>query len=458
MSRHLSILAVDDDEEYRSLLQTVLSELGHEVQTAPDGIAAINTLQKENFDLVLLDIDMPRVGGVEVLKFIKQTGRDAQVLMISGTNDLVTAVECIKLGAYDYLTKPCSVPALNAAVNRAAERWQLMEENRALKAHLANTASSTAVIARSAAFKEVLTLALKVAPTGSNVLIHGPSGTGKEVVAGFIHKNSERSNQPFIAVNSASIPDALLESEFFGHEKGAFTDASAAKQGLVEIADGGTLFLDEIGDISPAIQPKLLRFIQTGEYRRVGGTKNLRSNVRLISATNKDLASEVTAGRFREDLLYRINVFTIEIPPLKDRKDDIPALVENFLRRRFGEAHTWTVSDDAMQVLMNYSWPGNVRELENAVERATIVSSSRTVDVRDLAVNVRQPASATATVQGIEARFPAVGSAATVQEIEKSHIHAVLLSVAWDKPLAAKILGFSLKTLYTKIQAFSLKP
>lgn len=324
----ISILVVDDEESFVKILQSMLLEEGYSVDTAHDGVAAINKLQIKSFDLALLDIRMPRVDGMEVLKFAKDHYLDTQVIMLSGTNDLRIAVECMQMGAYTYLTKPYAVEQLLGVISSAVERKHLMIENKILKSELARHASFGNIVGTSKPIMEVLQVAAKVAPTDSSVLIEGASGTGKELIASFLHQNSLRKDQPFVALNCASIPETLIESEIFGHERGAFTDAIATKQGLVEIANGGKLFLDEVAEISLIMQPKLLRFLQTGEYRRVGGNKVMKADVRVISATNKVLRNEVNANRFREDLLYRLNVITLHLPTLRERTEDIPSLVE----------------------------------------------------------------------------------------------------------------------------------
>jgi DNA-binding NtrC family response regulator len=301
---------------------------------------------------------------------------------------------------------------------------------------------------------EVLQIAAKVAPTDSSVLIQGASGTGKELIATFLHQNSLRKDSPFVALNCASIPETLIESELFGHERGAFTDAVATKQGLVEIANGGTMFLDEVAEISLIMQPKLLRFLQTGEYRRVGGNKNMKADVRVICATNKDLRNEVQAGKFREDLLYRINVITLRLPTLKERPEDIPALVEYFLRSRVRSKSVKTIDPKALDLLTRYDWPGNIRELENVIERAAILCSDNTIRVEDLALPLGgRPITEQRTkeVTGVQ-----IGSAVSMSDLEKAHIAGVLKLMGWNKNTAAKILGISLKTLYTKIQQYNL--
>jgi DNA-binding NtrC family response regulator len=451
----VSILAVDDEAALLQALKGLLEQVGYYVQTASDGIAAINLIQSLPFDLVLLDVKMPRVDGIEVLRFIKDHYLDTQVIMLTGVSDVRMAVECMQLGAFHYVTKPYSAEELLAIIDRAMERKQLIIQNKALKSELERHTFSSQIVSNSKVFLDLLNLASRVAPTDSTVLIQGASGTGKELIANFLHTNSLRADLPFMALNCSSIPETLIESELFGHEKGAFTDAIVTKQGLVEIANGGTLFLDEVAEISLMIQPKLLRFLQTGEYRRVGGNKNFKSDVRIISATNKDLRQEVGTGRFREDLLYRLNVITLSLPPLRDRKDDIPLLVDYFLKKRFPLREPKKMEDRAMEVLMKYDWPGNVRELENVVERAAILSLDEEIRVDDLAL----PIGTRATFDSIASGDPGavrIGSAARMVDIEKAHIAGVLKSVSWNKNVAAKILDISLKTLYTKIQQFDL--
>ena len=453
MKQIIKVLVVDDDESYREGLKSILEAEGYEVKTVVDGITAINIMQSSQFDLILLDIVMPIVSGMDVLKNIKNSFYECEVVMLTGENDIHTAVESIKLGAYDYLLKPCSGTEILNTISRAVERKRLLLQNKALKTELARVAASTQIVTQNPAMLEILNLAMKVAPTDATVLIQGESGTGKELIANYIHSNSLRKEQPFVVLNCASMQETLLESELFGHEKGAFTDASKEKQGLVEIANGGTLFLDEIGEISPVIQPKLLRFVQSGEYRRLGGTRTLQSDVRILSATNKNLIEEVKQGRFREDLLYRMNVFTLELPPLRNHKEDIPFLVDNFLKRRYGEINGWEVAEDALTALRQYEWPGNVRELENVIERATIVADERTIQSKDLAVLLR---SRVLKNEFAESGDIGIGKLIALREIEKAHISGVLNAVGWDKNLAAKILDINIKTLYIRIQTYGL--
>jgi DNA-binding NtrC family response regulator len=447
------ILVADDEADFRSMLHDILMGEGHTVTTAEDGSAAINALQEKSYDLALLDVRMPRVDGLEVFHFIKQNYIDTQVIILTAVNDVRMAVDCMKEGAFYFLTKPYSSDELISLVDRALEQKSLVIENKVMKNELTRLAQTSHLIGQSTEFLKVLELANKVAPTDSTVLVEGASGTGKELFANFLHKNSPRTEKPFVALNCASIPDTLIESELFGHEKGAFTDAQVMRQGLVEIANGGTLFLDEIGEISQVFQPKLLRFIQTGEYRRVGGNKTLKTDVRIISATNKNLLEEMKAGRFREDLLYRINVITVKIPSLHQRKDDIPMLIQSILERKNKTKVKKELHPDAMQFLMDYDWPGNIRELENVLERAMILCEDEIIRPKDLAL----PQHMTTGQSSNGNQNSKIGSAITIDELEKDHIVGVLANTKWNKNLSAKILGISLKTLYTKIQQYNLK-
>ncbi len=448
-----SVLIVDDEAAFRDMLSALLIPQGYIVTTAADGGEAINAVQSTPFDCVLLDVKMPRIDGLEVLAFIKAHYIDTQVVMLTGVDDVKIAVECMKLGAFHYLTKPYSAGELFAIIDRALERRHLLIENKVMKSELARMASSSQIIGQSSSFVQTLELASRVAPTDSTVLIEGASGTGKELFANFLYRNSPRSEKPFVALNCASIAETLIESELFGHEKGSFTDAYQMRQGLVEIANGGTLFLDEVGEISPVFQPKLLRFIQTGEFRRVGGNKTLKSDVRVISATNRHLEDEVKAGRFREDLLYRLNVITMRIPPLRERRDDIPVLAQNIIERKVKARRAVKLSEEALKALCEYDWPGNVRELENVLERAAILSADEMIRPKDLALPQHVVTVAAPLPDGSNGKL---GTTVSLREIERDHIDGVLRQTKWNKLVAAKILGISLKTLYTKIQQYNL--
>ncbi len=451
----ISILVVDDELPFLQVVQSLLESKGYLVQTATDGVAAINMLQQKTFDLVLLDIKLPRVDGVEVLRFARDHSFSTQVIMLTGVYDIKIAVECMQLGAFNYITKPYAAEELIANIERAVERKRLQVENKVLKTELARHTYSDNIIGESKPMLELLNIAAKVAPTDSSVLIQGASGTGKELIANFVHKNSTRQEKQFVALNCASIPENLIESELFGHERGAFTDAYTMKQGIVEIADGGTLFLDEIGEISLTLQPKILRFLQTGEYRRVGGNKNLRSDVRVISATNKSLTAEIALGRFREDLMYRINVITLTVPLLSERPEDIPLLVDYFLKNHVRPRGLKMIEPKALELLIKYDWPGNVRELENVIERASILCKDNLIKVEDIAL----PIGRRFKVSKDSSQTPGevqIGSAVSMHEIEQAHIAGILKVVDWNKNTAAQILGISLKTLYTKIQQYNL--
>jgi DNA-binding NtrC family response regulator len=450
--KEFNILVVDDEEAFQYMLSSLLTGAGYNADTAADGVAAINAIQTKLFDVVLLDVKMPKVDGIEVLKFIKANFPSIEVVMLTGVGDVKIAVECMKIGAYDYITKPTTTDDLLTTIERALERRQLVIDNVVLKGELSRLQGGFEMVGNSATFRKVLDVAARVAPTESTVLIQGASGTGKELVANFIYQNSLRKDEPFVTVNCASIPDTLIESELFGYEKGAFTDARTMKQGIVEIANKGTLFLDEVGDISTIIQPKILRFIQSGEFRRVGGNAILKADCRILSATNKNLGEEVKGGRFREDLLYRLNVITIELPPLRDRKEDIPILVASFLKTKMKTRVEKSISPKAMEILMEYDWPGNIRELENVIERAAILCRNDIIQPEDLSLP-----SATLSLPAMTGSDNPVGTAIPLKEIERFHIEGVLRSFRGNKTETAKVLGISLKTLYTKIQQYQIK-
>lgn len=443
------LLVVDDEKLFREVLTQKLIEHGYQTEAASNGVEAINKIQRQQFDVILLDIKMPRINGIEVLKHIKSNTLESEVIMLTTFTDVRTAVETIKLGAYDYITKPYDLPELLATIERALEHRQLKLDNIVMKSELDRRKPNKNVIGDSPSFKQILETVEKVAPTESNILIQGPTGSGKEVIANLIFQKSLRKDKPFVALDCASIPDSLLESEIFGHERGAFTDAMVLKHGLVEIANNGTLFLDEVGDISPSIQPKLLRFLQTGEFRRIGGTQVLNVNVRVIAATNKDLKQAVKEGTFREDLLFRLNVITLNLPSLSERKEDIPALVNYFLETKSRTREPKEVSDEAMRKLVEYYWPGNVRELENVIERAIILSSGNVIEPQDLVLDYGLQEEGEGAGGGELARM-------SLSDIEKIHIERVLKDCNYNKKNAAEVLGISLRTLYTKIYDYKI--
>ena len=459
MPKKYNLLIVDDEEPLRVILEGELSESDEfSVDTASDGGQAINRIQAKVYDVILLDIRMPRVSGIDVLKFVQEYSPTTQVIILTNYADVKTAIQTIKMGAYDFLAKPYDIDELFNTIHRAIERRQLFIDNKLMKSELTRKTGKSEIIGQSPAFLKLVENASRFAESDSFVLIEGASGTGKELIASLIHRRSPRSNRPFVAVNCASLPDSLLESELFGHEKGAFTNAYSTKQGLVEVANGGTLFLDEVGDISPTIQPKLLRFLETGEFRRVGGTNLLTVDVRVITATNKILREEVAEGRFREDLLYRLNVVSVQMPLLKERRDDIPILADYFLQQKAKSRTVKKLSPGALSMLMAYDWPGNVRELEHIVEGAVILSRDDTIDENDLSIHLHRsapvgadtPSACSLDTRGME--FPCL------EEMEKQHINLVVKKNDYSRAKTAEDLGISKKTLYLKIKRYGLLP
>ncbi len=444
MAELLSALVVDDEKNVSDLLKLQLDEVGFSVDVANDGAVGINKIQSRRYDVILLDLKMPRVNGLEVLKFARETQPDAQVLILTGYGDIKTAVDTIKMGAFDFIPKPYNFDELLVSVNNALRMRRLIVDNKVMRMQLGE--GKFQLVGKSAALQKVVDVALKVAPSDASVMITGPSGSGKELIAHLIHENSERAKKPFVALNCASIPDTLIESELFGHEKGAFTDAHSLKQGLAEIADGGTLFLDEVGDISFLVQPKLLRFIETGTFRRVGGNAEMEVNVRIVSATNKDLEREVEEGKFREDLLYRLNVVHLEVPPLSQRREDIPLLVDHFLTKKQRNRRATRISEDALSLLLEYDWPGNIRELENVIERAAILAGGDEITPEFIALTSK---SKSTDLRRIPTRL-------SLAELEKIHIENVLKANNYNRNRSAKALGISLKTLYLKIKGYEI--
>jgi len=448
MSKKHRVLVVDDEESITYLVKTELEDLPEfEVDTVLGGSDAINLIQSKVYDVVLLDVKMPRIGGVEVLRYIKDHAPTTEVIMLTNVVDVKTAIETTKLGAYDFISKPYEQAELIATVRRALEHKQLLIDK-----EVNQLGRPVELIGECQIFKDIVNKAIKLASSEAFVLIQGASGTGKELFARLVHQHSTRKDQPFIAVNCAAMPDQLLESELFGHEKGSFTSAIKTKQGLVEVADGGTLFLDEVGDISITTQPKLLRFLETGEFRRVGGTSTRMVDVRVVSATNKNLQEEVKASRFREDLLYRLNVVSLRLPNLNERKEDIPLLVENFLSRK---TKTKYLSPEAFQVLMSYDWPGNVRELEHVIEGAIALSHNDIVEPKDLWMNVAL-STAPSAASG-QSPLPTADKLIKIEELEKLYIERTLKHYRWNRVKTAATLGITPKTLYLKIKRYKIQ-
>lgn len=454
MSKNSKIIVCDDDETLSYLLKEQLIEEGFTVDNVYDGKFAMEAIKRKNYDILLLDLNMAEVPGEEVLKFAKEYNSSLQVIMLTAINDLKKAIECIKMGAYDYITKPYDLDELVVTINKAIEHKTLVLENSILKEKVNKKLPHT-IIGDSPQLQKIINLANKAAQSDSNILIEGETGTGKELFAEYIHKHSTRADKPFVVINCASLPDQLIESELFGHERGAFTDAKSTKQGLVEIANGGSLFLDEIGELSLSLQPKLLRFLENGEYRRIGGVTNLNSNVRVIGATNRNLLEEAENKTFRRDLLFRLNVITLTIPPLRDRRDDIPVLSKFFLESKSPIRSPKKLSPKAELALLNYNFPGNVRELEHTIERALIFSEGEFIDPDDLNL----PASATMknTQLLMSDDDMHIAEILSMDEMEKHHIAKVLKLNRWDRTQTANQLGISPKTLYTKIKKYEIK-
>jgi DNA-binding NtrC family response regulator len=457
MLQREKILIADDEVQLSTLLQSELEETEkYTVDLAGDGVEAINLIQNNIYDVILLDIKMPRVSGIEVLQFLQENAPDTQVIILSRFADVKTVVQTIKLGAYEFVGKPYDFDELLNVIERALARKKLFIKNKLMETELSKI-SGYDIIGQSPAFLQVLENAERIANSDTYALIQGASGTGKELIANLIHKKSPRINYPFVAVNCASIPDTLLESELFGYEKGSFTNAYTAKPGLVEVANGGTLFLDEVGDISTTIQPKLLRFLETGNFRRVGGTNELHVDVRVVSATNKDLHHETQKGNFREDLLYRLNVVTIQLPTLRERKEDIPLLVDFFISKKVKVKEPKVLSPEALQILINYDWPGNIRELEHVIEGAIILSPGRTISATDLRMNITRNA-VQSFVNDLPTNPPvSENMLLSIEDIERLHIDNTLKLMKGNRSKTAEILKISPKALYLKIKKYGIK-
>ncbi len=441
----VNLLVVDDEEPFRRLLKKELSRKGYSVEVACDGAEALHLLRDRNFDVVLLDVVMPGIDGISLMKRLKEDSSAPAIVVLTGKATVETAVEAMKNGAYDYLTKPYKLDELSIVVDRAYEYSRLSVKSRMLEQELVRKETPFDVIGKSKQLRDILALIEKVAPTDSPVFIQGESGTGKELIANAVWHYSTRKELPLIALNCAALSENLIESEIFGHEKGAFTSAYQMKHGLVEVADKGTLFLDEIGEMPIALQAKLLRFLDSGEFRRVGGNKALRVDVRVIAATNKDLQAMIKAGAFREDLYYRLNVINITIPPLRERRDDIDALARYFLQK-YAKKLAKQVKDftqEALELLSAYRWPGNVRELENVIERAVIVSDGTSIGAEDLSIS----------------SYAAVAEMAvnpSLEEMEKNYILRVLKEAGGNQSRASQLLGIDRKTLYLKLKKYGI--
>ncbi len=447
--KNSQILIADDDQTLCYLLKEELVLEGYNVDIVFDGKFAIENLKKKSYDVVLLDLEMTEIMGEEVLDYAKEHHPTTQIIVLTGKSDVRTAIDCIKKGAYDFLTKPYEFGQLVVVIERALEHKDLLLRNTILSSKL-NKSVPHAIVGESKTIRDVIGLAERAAKSDSNILLEGETGTGKELFAEFIHQNSNRNKKPLVTINCASLPDQLIESELFGYEKGAFTDAKTSKQGLVEIADGGTLFLDEIGELSLTLQPKLLRFLEKGEFRRVGGIANLTSDVRVIGATNKNLMVEAENKTFRRDLLFRLNVITLTIPPLRERSKDVLLLAEFFIQQKSPVRNIKRLSKEAEISLLNYSFPGNVRELAHIIERALIFSEGEEIQSKDLNLPIIAAGNQDRT-------FDESGEVVPLDEIEKVHIKKALDANDWNRENTAKALGIAQKTLYSKIKKYNLK-
>ncbi len=441
-----TILVADDDPGLRESLERTLAREGYQVVLASDGRAALDRLQAGGVDVVLTDLKMPGLSGIELLRAVRAVAPDVDVILLTAFGTIEEAVKAMKDGAYDFLTKPVQRAQLIRVIRQALERRELILQNRALQQRLEALLKQGTVIGASPAFRRMMTLVEQVADSSATVLIQGESGTGKELVARAIHERSPRRAGPFVAVNCAALPETLLESELFGYERGAFTGAAGRKEGRFELADGGTLFLDEVADLSAVTQPKILRVLQEGEFERLGGTRTIRVDVRIVAATNQDLAQMVREKRFREDLYYRLNVITINVPPLRERREDIRVLAHHFLRiyaaknNRRLEGFT----NEAMDRLESYAWPGNVRELENVIERAVVLARGTVIEPGELPEEVggvKPPPR--------DAILALIGT--PLSEIENRLLDETLRITGGNKTQAAKLLGIDVRTVARKL-------
>ncbi len=446
MKQTPKILVVDDEKIVRESLFHWFEDEGYSVDTAEDALHALKQFDKGKYDLILLDMKMPGMSGLELLPKIKEIDKDSTVILITAFASVPTPIQALKEGAYDYVTKPVDPDELNNLVKNAIEQKALKDENYLLKNKIEQLIIPENLIGESEEMRKIFELINTVAPTDTTVMIRGESGTGKELVAKAIHLNSKRKYFPIVTVNCGAIAESLLESEFFGHEKGAFTGANYRRKGKFEMANGGTIFLDEVGTLSPKMQVELLRIIETKKFTRVGGNETIKSDFRVIAATNESLEELVKEGKFREDLYYRLNVFSIFIPPLRKRRKDIAPLAYHFLNK-FSTAmnkNVCKISDEVMKFLYDYEWKGNVRELENAIERAVVVGKSDSIELSDLPFSSKDIADADTGIS-------------TLSEIEKKYVEKILLQNNWNINKCAGILGIERATLYNKISKYGLK-
>jgi DNA-binding NtrC family response regulator len=450
MTPHERILVVDDEEQMRGLLVKVLERKGYQVSVCGNGADALDFLEREPADLVVTDVRMPGLSGMEALRAIKELNPEIVVIIMTAFGSIDQAVQAVKEGAYDYINKPFKIDEMLLTIEKALEERRLRHEVSALRQELRTRYHFENLIGKSRAMQEIFGLIEQVAGSRSTVMVYGKSGTGKELVAKAIHYNSPRTSRAFVAVNCAAIPAELLESELFGHERGSFTGAIATKVGKFELATGGSLFLDEVGSMRLDLQAKILRALQEREVERVGGTRTIKIDVRVIAATNRDLKKAVEEGAFREDLYYRLNVVPITLPDLKDRQEDIPLLANHFVQKFAQESNPAIreISKEAMAVLMSHAWPGNVRELENVIERAVTLGHGPAVLPADLPPNL---------AGGANPLERALAREATLEDLERDYIAVILQRTKGHQIRAATILGIDRRTLYRKIRRYGLK-
>jgi DNA-binding NtrC family response regulator len=445
-------LFVDDESAIREVMKIELPRMGHEVALCEDGPAAIKALEQQTFDAAIVDLRMPGLSGWDVIDHIKKVSPETEVIISTGHGDMDSAIQALRRGAYDFLPKPCKLYEIAGVLKRVAEKRTLTNKTIALESRLKAVEGSPDLIGRTPAMLKVKALTERIAPTDSGVLILGETGTGKELVARRIHDLSRRAQMPFVAVNCGALPENLVESELFGHRKGAFTGADTPRKGLIEVANGGTLFLDEMGELDKAMQVKLLRFLESGEVRRVGENEAFHVDVRVVCATNRDLQQMVKEGSFREDLYFRLNTFEIHLPPLRERKEDIPdlarALIARHLKRR--DVPLQILSQETVEVLKAYQWLGNVREMANALEHAVILADGGTILPEHLPASVTRGSD---TDTEIESTITLPAAPRTLREIEMDVIYQVLDKHKGDKPKTAAELGIALKTLYNKLNS-----